>query len=77
MTLMSKLRDNLDEVLDAIYKVRQYVDFTNIIIALWIIIFISYSHLLLYKKIKYFVEIEHMEAIAEGKLDKKIPEQSN
>ncbi|MCB2297420.1 sensor histidine kinase [Clostridium tagluense] len=59
-----------------IYKAMQYVDFTKIIIALWIIIFISYSHLLLYKKIKYFVEVdEHMEAIAQGKIAEKIPEQ--
>ena len=68
---------SLQQSLDAIYKARRYIDFTKIIIALWIIIFISYSHLLLYKKIKYFVEVdEHLEAIAEGKLDKKIPEQS-
>lgn len=75
LALVGVLR--LQQFLDAIYKARQYFDFTNTIISLWIIIFISYSHLLLYKKIKYFVEVdEHMEAIAEGKLDKKIPEQS-
>ncbi|MGH4124446.1 MAG: sensor histidine kinase [Clostridium sp.] len=63
--------------LDIIYRLRQYVDFINITSALWIIIFISYSHLLLYKKIKYFVEVdEHMKAIAAGRIDKKIPEQS-
>ncbi|MBU3091006.1 GHKL domain-containing protein [Clostridium sp. CM028] len=65
------------QVLDRIYRARLHYDFIKIAIELWIIIFISYSHLLLYKKIKYFVEVdEHIKAIAEGRIDKKIPEQS-
>ncbi|MBZ9609636.1 HAMP domain-containing histidine kinase [Clostridium estertheticum] len=65
------------QFLDEIYKARLHYDFIKIAIALWIIIFISYSHLLIYKKIKYFVEVdEHIKAIAEGRIDKKIPEQS-
>ncbi|MBU3127572.1 sensor histidine kinase [Clostridium tagluense] len=60
-----------------IFKLRLSINFINVAIALWIIIFLIYSHSLLYKKLKYFVEVdEHMKAIAAGRIDKKIPEQS-
>ncbi|MBU3145487.1 cell wall metabolism sensor histidine kinase WalK [Clostridium sp. CF012] len=66
---------NSQDLLNLIYILRQHINFNTVAIIIWIIIFIIYFHLSIYKKIKYFVEIdEHMKAIVKGEIEKKIPE---
>lgn len=66
---------NSQELLNIIYILRHHINFRTVAIIIWIIIFIIYFHLSIYKEIKYFVEIdEHMKAIVKGGIEKQIPE---
>lgn len=60
---------------DEIYSLRQNVNFHTAKCVIWMLIFIFYCHLFLYKKLKYFIEInEYMKVISDCTLDQKIPE---
>jgi signal transduction histidine kinase len=63
---------------DAIFMLRSHINFTYVKYTIWIIILIIYLHVFMYKKIKYFVEVDQfMNDITTGNLDKKIPENEN